>query len=90
MVLTLVQHRQIEAAAMAGAIAMDNRDLRRQLADAICDRNAADAAARVAKDVADKAGRARQEAADAVSRLKAVKDAFRLRSIEHASRSFAE
>ncbi len=31
----------------------DNRDLRRELQDAICDRNAADSAARVAKDIFD-------------------------------------
>ena len=46
----------------------DNRDLRRELQDAICDRNAADSAARVAKDIFDKAESARREARGSRSR----------------------
>jgi hypothetical protein len=53
----------------AGSAAPDC-DARRELADALADRDAADKAARAAKAIADRAVRAKDQAAAAVSRLK--------------------
>lgn len=71
MSLTLVQHRQIEAA----AIAMDDRDLRRELADAITSRAAADASTAAASRTLDKAKHLLCEAGERAARLKASMEA---------------
>jgi hypothetical protein len=67
-----------------------DRDLRRELADCIADRNAADARARIAKDIFDKAERARREAADHADRLKAEMDATRRAATERAAKTFLD
>ena len=67
-----------------------DRDLRRELADAIADRAAADGRARVARDVFDKADAARREAADHVARLRADMDAIRRAATERAAQGFTD
>ncbi len=62
---------------------------RRELADAIADREAADAVARQAKAIADKADRLLSEASDNVQRLKTNLEAVRRSAVEHRARAIA-
>jgi len=66
------------------------RDLRRELADCIANRNAAEGRARIAKDTFDRAEHARCEAADHVARLKADLDAIRRAATERAAKGFTD
>ena len=67
-----------------------NRDLRRELQDAICDRNAAEARARSARDIFNKADIARREASEHVARLRADMDATSRAEIARVAKRFEE
>ncbi len=61
-----------------------------ELADAICDKAAADARAKIAKDTFDRAEHARCEAAAHADRLKAERDAARARATERQAKTIAD
>ena len=68
----------------------DDRNLRRELADANSDRDAATAALRSAKAAYERAERLRQDAAVAVDRLKAGLDAAQRAATKDRARAVAE
>ncbi len=84
------QITQTTATAPATKVLLDEKALRRELADAISNRAAAEGAARIAWSVADRAQKAMHEASRAVFRLKNEIDAASAAAIQRHARSISE